>query len=483
MQMSSTKNIDNSQLTVDSGARQMVTDPAEFFGHSYYAMHHLPPNQLDELQLAALKWRFAELRNRIPVLTTLADELKIDGIERTEDVVPLLFQHSVYKSYPSSLLEKNRFSQLTRWLSRLTTCDLSKASVENCDSIDSWLDVLDSQTDLRPLHSSGTAGSMSFFPRSVQESDPMTKVHRVGLFMFSDPKNEKNHDGEYFHVVWPTYRRGRGSLTRFSDFFMKYMAGSESNFHPLYQERLSADAMYLAARIRAATARGEADKLVITPAMQARREEFERAQHSIKEAMPRFFERIVDELKGQRVWFFGISMMIYEMSRDGLARGLSSVFAPDSVVASGGGAKGQVLPDGWEDVVKRFSGVDSLQQVYGMTELCAVHRACKHDRYHIEPFCILFLLNPDDGTILPRKGIQTGRAAFFDLMARTYWGGIITGDEITVDWNTCACGQTTPHVSKKIERFSAKTGGDKITCAATDAAHENALEFLNDKLV
>lgn len=480
--MVSAKTLDSSRITADSDARRMATDPADFFGYSYHAMHHLPPSQLAELQLAALKWRFDELRNRIPVLTTLADELKIQGMEHTEDVVPLLFPHSVYKSYPSSLLEKNRFGQLTRWLGKLTTCDLSKASIDRCDGIDSWLDVLDTQTDLRALHSSGTAGTMSFFPRSVHESDPMTKAHRVGLYQFSDPKNEKNHEGEYFHAVWPTYRWGRGSLTRFSDYFMKYMSGTESKFHALYQERISADAMYLAARIRAATARGEADKLVITPAMRARREEFERAQHRAKEAMPRFFERIVDELKGERVWFFGMSMMIYEMSRDGLAKGLSSVFAPDSVVASGGGAKGLVLPDGWEDVVKRFSGVESLQQVFGMTELTAVNRACTHNRYHIEPFTILFLLNPDDGTLLPREGVQTGRGGYFDLMARTYWGGTITGDEITVDWNTCACGQTTPHISKTIERYSSKTGGDKITCAATDAAHESALEFLNDKL-
>jgi len=67
-------------------------------------------------------------------------------------------------------------------------------------------------------------------------------------------------------------------------------------------------------------------------------------------------------------------------------------------------------------------------------------------------------------------------------VAGTYWGSIITGDEAAVEWNTCACGPTPSHISKKIEHFSAKTGGDKITCAATDAAHESVLKFLNDKL-
>jgi len=85
--------------------------------------------------------------------------------------------------------------------------------------------------------------------------------------------------------------------------------------------------------------------------------------------------------------------------------------------------------------------------------------------------------------VLPRVGEHTGRAAVFDLMADTYWGGFITGDEVTASFEQCECGRTTAHVASAIERFSEKKGGDdKITCVAAEDAHRAALEFLTDHL-
>jgi hypothetical protein len=68
-------------------------------------------------------------------------------------------------------------------------------------------------------------------------------------------------------------------------------------------------------------------------------------------------------------------------------------------------------------------------------------------------------------------------------MPDSYWGGFISGDEVTADWSPCQCGRTTPHLEGRIERYSEKQGGDdKITCAASDEAHGAALEMLNDRL-
>ena len=91
------------------------------------------------------------------------------------------------------------------------------------------------------------------------------------------------------------------------------------------------------------------------------------------------------------------------------------------------------------------------------------------------------MLDPDTSTSLPREGVQTGRAAFYDLQAETYWGGFVTGDEVTVDWNPCKCGRKSPHIARKIERYTDMRGGDdKITCAAAPEAHESALSYLTD---
>ena len=77
--------------------------------------------------------------------------------------------------------------------------------------------------------------------------------------------------------------------------------------------------------------------------------------------------------------------------------------------------------------------------------------------------------------------MQTGRAAFYDLFVQPHWGGVITGDEITVDWDTpCACGRTSVHIAHDIVRFSEKQGfeDDRISCSATQEVHDSVVGFL-----
>ena len=464
-------------------AELFLSSPAQFFAGSWYAMHHYPPERLAELQLSALRLRFAQQRERIATLSTMADELGVEYLDRLDAVVPLLFQHSVYKSYPPALLEKGRFSHLTRWLDRLTSTDLTDIDVDHCDSIDAWLDVLDASTEVRVAHSSGTTGTMSFLPRSRGDWDRMFEAMRPGLFQFSDPLDERDHDGEYFTLIWPLYRYGRAGIMRLPEMAMGRLLGSEERMYALREGRQSSDAMYLAGRLRAAAARGELDQLEISPALRERRHEFEREQRELAEALPRFLERTIDRLRGQRVWVVSSWNALYEMTRMGLERGLDNVFSSDSLITTAGGTKGQEIPADWEDQVRRFTGIEHLQHAYAMTEMTAINKLCDHRHYHFEPWIVPFVLDPDDGTPRPRDGVQTGRMAFFDLLPDTYWGGFITGDEVTADWSLCGCGRTTPHVERRIERYSDKRGDDKITCAAADEAHEAALEFLTGRLV
>jgi hypothetical protein len=166
-------------MSVTDNAIHMADDPAGYFGGVGYEAHHLPVAELAQLQRSALGQRFAALRDRIAVLRTLADEQKVGEFESLNDAVPLLFPHTMYKSYPASLLEKDRYDQLTSWLGRLTTCDLSTANVSACDGIDSWLDTLDRETDVRVLHSSGTTGTMTFLPRHRTEYETFFRTQRM----------------------------------------------------------------------------------------------------------------------------------------------------------------------------------------------------------------------------------------------------------------------------------------------------------------
>ena len=242
--------------------------------------------------------------------------------------------------------------------------------------------------------------------------------------------------------------------------------------------------MYLAGRLRAAAARGELDQLEINPALRARKDQFEREQREMAETMPVFIERdrrASCAASGSGCWRPGTSST--GSRKPGLSKGWSRLFASDSLVSTGGGAKGAVVPDDWEHLVREFTGVDQIQHMYVMSEMTALNKMCEHGRYHFEPWMIPFVLDPADGRLLPREGEQIGRAAVFDLLPSSYWGGFISGDEVAASLEQCACGRTTAHLDRRIQRYSDKQNGDdKITCLASEEAHRAALEFLTARL-
>lgn len=468
-------------MPIKDDARRLFDDPAGFLAATGMSPYHLPRDYLAELHLTGLQLRFAELRDRIAALKAMADEQRVSSFKTLDDVVPLLFQHTMYKSYPLALLEKNRFDQLTKWLSRLSAEDLSGVSISDCDCIDSWVAAFDEQSDLRITCSSGSAGKMSFLPRTASEYHTTGKVLRVQFAYFTDPDQKKDHRGEYYHIIWPSYSGGYTAFGRVPGCILPVLTGSPDKFHPLYPGRMSADMMFLAARLQAAAARGDTDSIELSPYLKSRRAEFDEAQKDRATATARFFDEVIVKLRGERVIMGGTWAQQYAFAHEGLERGLSGLFAADSIIQSGGGPKGQTLPADWEKQVARFTGVERLQLNYGMSEiLTTVAELCPHGRYHVSPLAVIWVLDPDDGRILPREGVQTGRAAFFDVTARTMWGGFITGDEVTIDYKPCSCGRSTVHLAPVIQRFSEKRGGDdKISCAASDDAHQTALDFLN----
>ena len=68
------------------------------------------------------------------------------------------------------------------------------------------------------------------------------------------------------------------------------------------------------------------------------------------------------------------------------------------------------------------------------------------------------------------------------MLAQTYWGGFISGDEVTMHWEEdCDCGWKQPYVGPAISRYADKLGGDdKITCAGTAKAYDDFLSFVSE---
>ena len=466
---------------IERKAQAWMDDPLTALGMSNTQIHSVPREEAEAVQLAALNLRLEQRRQQVKMLAKLADAQGVTHFAKLEDAAPLLFTHDVYKSYPASLLAKQRYDQLTKWLDRLSPYDLSGFDASGCQSIDDWLMRLRENTELDVATSSGTSGTMSFFPKSRKDYLTSVRLLRIQLTQTFGEEADPAKFDEPYHVLTPFYNDGHSTVSRLPVYYLDvFCKGNKDLLHTALPFKASADLMYMAARIKEAQAKGDVSRVDVPEHILARREEWQKLQAEMPELQSSFIREMIPQLAGERVLAMGITGMFYEIAKSGLESGAHAEFAPGSVVVGGGGGKGIKLPDDAEQVICEFFGVERLRDSYGMTEQNFYTNSCEHDRFHVPPWVAVLLLDPGSGQPMPREGQQTGRASFFDPSQDGAWGGIVSGDRITVDYTPCACGRTTLHIGKKIQRFSELTGDDdKLTCAATPAAQEEALGFLN----
>lgn len=444
-----------------------------------------PANEVAEFRLRVLKARFDALKKRVGALRKLAEIQGVSTIRCLDDAVPVLFQHTVYKSYPMSLLERGRFSAMTRWLDQLTAHDLSVVDTSPCTLIEHWLETLDEQTPLRCNHTTGTTGKLSFLPRTAREWRLQTRILMSGFQGVEGERDfsfDLDRPGFQVPIIQPSYRYGFYMAHRNMEEQIR-LFGDPEKVECLYEdEMLSPDVLSLAGRVAAADARGELDRLDVQPELLRRFKDSRAKLADGKDRQARFFERIFSNYRGQQVLMGNPVPQLYQMAVDLRERGVEKVFSEDSMVISGGGLKGLDIPADWRDIIEQALGAKLLLQ-YGMSELCVSAPMCSRGNYHVPPYMILYVLDEQSGEPVPRTGHATGRAAMFDPVPDTYWGGFVTGDEITVNWDGgCNCGRNGEYILPDIRRFSDRTGQeDKISCAGAQDAQERAMEFLADQ--
>ena len=120
-----------------------------------------------------------------------------------------------------------------------------------------------------------------------------------------------------------------------------------------------------------------------------------------------------------------------------------------------------------------FFGVDEsrLSNSYGMVEISGFNALIQPRGVYASPPWLVplvldksgeRLLNPKDS-----KGTVEGRMAFFDLNAEYRWGGIISGDKVTVEFGSGLDGVKTPIVTSIARYADLEEGEGKLTCAGT----------------
>jgi hypothetical protein len=169
---------------------------------------------------------------------------------------------------------------------------------------------------------------------------------------------------------------------------------------------------------------------------------------------------------------------LYDVAKAVRDRGFSGKdFNPDNALYTGGGLKRAQLPDDYQEFVYETFNIPKGRhfQNYSMQELNSGMPKCSDNgRYHIPPWIVPILLDKDGDNALPHNydSEVEGRAAFFDLSLDGRWGGVISGDRISVDYRPCEhCGNRSPSIRDNIARYADLEGDDKIGCAGTVDAY------------
>jgi hypothetical protein len=426
----------------------------------------IPHSELRDAQVAALNERFQERKDNIKLLGHRAKEAGATEIRSIQDAVPLLFPHTAYKSYPEGWLMEEKWDRLTKWLGTVSSHPIKPIEFDGIADIDDWIARLQAVGHYISC-SSGTTGKSAMLIASDEDMD-WSKVDTVNVFAWgsgvkpaqdrlivgcapvaSVPKNITISEAqkaafanpEWGRIDYPVPPITVGSLTKMVVLRKKIADGTIkpnelADFEATTKER--AEAVDAAVGITA--------------------------------------QRIVEN-RDKKLMLAGLWNGLYQVAKAVRDLGYSAKdFNPDNCIYVGGGLKRAQLPPDYQQFVHETFNIPEGRQFqnYSMQELNSGMPKCQEGgRYHVPPWIVPMILNKDGDALLDGygEGEVEGRAAFFDLSLDGRWGGVITGDKISLSFDPCGCGRKGPSIRDNIVRYADLEGDDKIGCAGTVDAY------------
>jgi hypothetical protein len=422
--------------------------------------YNLPEAELLPRQLAAARELFNERVTQIPLLRKRADDAGITDIRTLADLVPLLFAHTVYKSYPQSFVDQGRWDKMLQWLGTLSVADLGKVDVKGVKDVDDWIERLWAAGH-KVLATSGSSGKCSFLNHTLGDAElkqrhfkhsvgwPFVKASADRPVFWLGPMKGANSAIESANITAANWGRP-GAVFALSD---KPLLIAEVS-------RIAALSKRIADGVAAPQEIAEVEQRAAANAAEARA------------AMDKLADQILD-MRHEPMLLSGMwaqHMAIIGRARE---RGIpDGDFHRATIVNAGGGVKNVKLPDDYKEQVARFYGAVIRPGAYGMTELASLMPRCEAGRYHRAPSLIWLILDQAGERLLTEAdatdGTAVGRFGFVDLIYQGRWGGLITGDKVTVDFKPrCPCGRAGPTLMDDITRWAQPGEDDHIGCAGT----------------
>ena len=304
----------------------MIVDPDSAYSQ--------PSGDLASARLRAADELFQERREQIPLLAKRAEDAGVTRIEDFDDLVPLLFPHTAYKSYPQSLYDKGNWSRMLQWLNTLSVDDVSDVDVAGVADVDDWLERL-WDAGHAVIATSGTSGKCSFLNQTLGD-----RARKTRHFKYSSGWPFTLTDGDHAYF-WLGPSSGRTSAVE------AFVTNSENWGRPGEVFALSDEPLLIsevsemaAFRTRMAAGSATPDEIAAMERRGAARAE------RMQTDLAKFTEKIL-EYRHRPIFLSGLwsqHMMIIERARElGVGDG---EFHPDSVIGAGGGVKGVLAPAG-----------------------------------------------------------------------------------------------------------------------------------------
>jgi hypothetical protein len=401
-------------------------------------------------QMAALQEQIALRRTEMELLDRLASELGVGSIRTLEDVVPLLFADTLYKSYPRAFLEHGEWQRMTRWLEALSSRSLEDVDLTGVGGTADWVASLRAGGHV-VVTSSGTSGKESFLNHTSSDREHLARCMTSGGRVIGAPSPEP------IHPVFAGYpragrRMGEEMIRIFTEIY-----GKPDDIHFLTEGYVPIGELIELANVRLLLNEGTAPFTSIVAAGLSER------QLAMEQKLDEWVADILVR-RHEPIIISGPPAMIWQVIDRGRKWGVpDGDFHPDTFIRTGGGLKGFRSPADLNQMIDEFFGPRRSPRAsgYGMTELMSSFQGCSAGACHASPTTIVLLLDKTGEKLLNQaSGTAEGRGAFVDLAMQGRWGGLIGGDHMSVNFDPCSCGRTSPSLFD-IARYKDLPEGDQ----------------------
>ena len=139
----------------------------------------IPHAELRDVQVEAMNERFQERQGADQAARPPSEGSRHRrDPSRATTMVPLLFPHSVYKSYPESFLTEQKWDRLAKWLGTVSPYPIAPIETSDIVDIDDWIARLEAKGHYVSC-SSGTTGKSAMLIASEQDME-WSRVDTVG---------------------------------------------------------------------------------------------------------------------------------------------------------------------------------------------------------------------------------------------------------------------------------------------------------------